>query len=129
MKLVTFEVTTPIGPVQRIGAINRDKIIDLNMGHTRYLADKDSNGRPYELAAAVLPPDMIAFFRSGKEGREAARTTIDYIVKQQSKAPIMGPHGEKIVYDMAEVKLKAPVPGQTPSVIIWPSKAMPVGPG
>ena len=110
MKLVTFEVSTPIGTMQRIGAINRDKIIDLNMGYTRYLANKHGNGRPYELAAAVLPPDMIAFFRSGKEGREAARTTIDYISKKQSKAPIMGPHGEKIVYDMAEVKLKAPVP-------------------
>jgi 2-keto-4-pentenoate hydratase/2-oxohepta-3-ene-1,7-dioic acid hydratase in catechol pathway len=110
MKLVTFEISTAIGPVQRIGAIRHDRIIDLNMGYTRYLADKHSNGRPYELAAAVLPPDMIAFFRGGKAGREAAQTTIDYVAKKQSKAPIMGPEGEKIVYDNTEVKLKAPVP-------------------
>lgn len=110
MKLVTFELSAPVGPVRRIGAISRDKIIDLNMGYTRYLADKPSNRRPYELAVAVLPPDMIVFFRSGQKGVEAARTTMDYIVKQLSKAPVMGPRGEKIIYDMGEVKLKAPVP-------------------
>jgi 2-keto-4-pentenoate hydratase/2-oxohepta-3-ene-1,7-dioic acid hydratase in catechol pathway len=110
MKLVTFEVVTPVGQVQRIGAISQDKIIDLNMGYTHYLADKKSSRRAYELASTVLPPDMIAFFRSGQEGRQAAETTIDYVPKRRSKTPIMGPRGEKIVYEMAEVKLKAPVP-------------------
>ena len=103
MKLVTFEISTAVGPMQRIGAIHQDKIIDLNMGYTRYLAEKRNNGRPYELAMAVLPPDMIAFFRSGQEGKKAAETTIDYITEKGSKTPVMGPRGEKIVYDMAEV--------------------------
>ena len=109
MKLVTFEISTSLGPVQRIGAIIQNNIIDLNTGYTRYLANKHGNGRPYELAAAVLPPDMIAFLRSGQAGRDAAETTVDYISKQ-AKAPITGPRGEKIVYDIAEVKIKAPVP-------------------
>jgi 2-keto-4-pentenoate hydratase/2-oxohepta-3-ene-1,7-dioic acid hydratase in catechol pathway len=110
MKLVTFEFQTAIGPVQRIGAISHDKIIDLNMGYTCYLADKQDGSRHYELAAAVLPPDMIAFFSSGQAGREAAETTTDYIANKKSKTPITGPRGEKIVYNMAEVRLKAPVP-------------------
>jgi 2-keto-4-pentenoate hydratase/2-oxohepta-3-ene-1,7-dioic acid hydratase in catechol pathway len=110
MKLVTFEVVTSVGPVQRIGAIRQEKIIGLNMGYTCYLADKRGSRRAYEMASAVLPPDMIAFFRSGQEGREAAETTIDYVAKQRSKTSIMGPKGERIVYEMAEVKLKAPVP-------------------
>jgi 2-keto-4-pentenoate hydratase/2-oxohepta-3-ene-1,7-dioic acid hydratase in catechol pathway len=110
MKLVTFEVSTPIGPLQRIGAIQQNNIIDLNMGYTTYLADKRGSHRAYDLASAVLPPYMIAFFRSGQEGIEAAETTIDYVVKQRSKTPIMGPSGEKIVYDTSEIKLKAPVP-------------------
>jgi len=110
MKLVTFKFSTPIGPMQRIGAINHDNIIDLNMGYVCYLIDKHGTSRAYELASAVLPPDMIAFFCSGQEGKEAAETTIDYVAKQQSKTHIRGPKGEKIVYTMAEVKLKAPVP-------------------
>lgn len=110
MKLVTFEISTALGSVLRIGVITQDKIIDLNMGYTSYLADNNRSHRPYELSAAILPPDMIAFFRSSKEGREAAETTTDYITKKRSKTSILGPRGEKIIYDMAEVKLKAPVP-------------------
>jgi 2-keto-4-pentenoate hydratase/2-oxohepta-3-ene-1,7-dioic acid hydratase in catechol pathway len=110
MKLVTFEISTALGPVLRIGAISQEKIIDLNMGYTRYLAAKQDGGRHYEQVATVLPPDMIAFFSSGKEGREAAEITTDYIANKKLKAPVTGPRGEKIVYDMAEVKLKAPVP-------------------
>jgi 2-keto-4-pentenoate hydratase/2-oxohepta-3-ene-1,7-dioic acid hydratase in catechol pathway len=110
MKLVTFEISTINGPIYRIGAISQDKIIDLNLGYARYLSDKKSNSRYYEMAAAAVPPDMVAFFRSGREGAEAAQTTIDYMAKKQSKESITGPSGEQIVYDMSEVILKAPVP-------------------
>lgn len=110
MKLVTFEVSTAIGPVQRTGALSQDRVIDLNMGYTRYLKEARGSGRAYELAAALLPPDMIDLFRAGKEGREAAEVTIEYVAKELAKGPISGPRGERIVYDMGEVKLKAPVP-------------------
>ncbi len=110
MKLVTFDIVTPMGLVQRIGAISQEKIIDLNMGYTRYLADKQDSHRAYEIAAEVLPPNMISFFRSGEEGRKAAEITIDHVAKQQPKTLITGPNGEKIIYDMTEAKFKAPVP-------------------
>jgi 2-keto-4-pentenoate hydratase/2-oxohepta-3-ene-1,7-dioic acid hydratase in catechol pathway len=110
MKLVTFEVSTPVGPVQNIGAISHEKIIDLNLGYTCYLADKRGSYIAYELASVIVPPDMIAFLRSGQEGMEAARTAIDYVTKRQVKSPILGPMGERVIYEMKEVKLKAPVP-------------------
>jgi 2-keto-4-pentenoate hydratase/2-oxohepta-3-ene-1,7-dioic acid hydratase in catechol pathway len=110
MKLVTFEISTPTGMIQRIGTIHQNNIIDLNIGYTNYLADKRGSNRACELASELLPPDMIAFLRTGRDGIEAAETTIDYIVKQRSKTPIVGPGGEKIVYDVSEIKLKAPVP-------------------
>ena len=110
MKLVTFGVSKPGGQIQRIGAIRQDKVIDLNMGYTRYLTDKYGNIQAYELAAAIIPPDMIAFFRRGNEGKAEAEMTIDYVAKYQTKGSSFGPQGEKIVYDTNEVKLKAPVP-------------------
>jgi 2-keto-4-pentenoate hydratase/2-oxohepta-3-ene-1,7-dioic acid hydratase in catechol pathway len=110
MKLVTFVVRTPVGQIQRIGATHQNWIIDLNMGYTRYLADKHGNGEAYELAAAMLPPDMILFFRRGKQGIDKAGLTIDYVAKYQGKGSLVGPRDEKIVYEMSEVKLKAPVP-------------------
>jgi hypothetical protein len=110
MKLVTFAVSTPVGQIQRIGAIHQNRVIDLNMGYTRYLADNHGNGQAYELAAAMLPSDMIAFFRMGKEGKDKAELTIDYVAQYHSKGSLLGPRGEKIVYEINEVKLKAPVP-------------------
>ncbi len=110
MKLVTFEVPTPVGQIQRIGAISRDQIIDLNIGYARYLADKHGNSEAHELAAAMLPTDMIAFFRRGKDGRDKAELTIDYVTKCGGRTNLLGPGGEQVIYEMNEVKLKAPVP-------------------
>jgi len=110
MKLVTFEVVTAVGQIKRIGALHQNKIVDLNTGYTRYLADNHDGGQAYELAAAMLPPDMIGFFRRGKEGKDRAELTIDYVAKYLSKGNLPGPRGEKIIYDANEVKLKAPVP-------------------
>jgi 2-keto-4-pentenoate hydratase/2-oxohepta-3-ene-1,7-dioic acid hydratase in catechol pathway len=110
MKLVTFVVSTPVGQTQRIGATRQNRTIDLNMGYTRYLADKHGDGEAYELAAAMLPPDMILFFRRGKQGIDEAELTIDYVAKHQGKGSLVGPRDEKIVYEMNEVELKAPVP-------------------
>jgi len=88
MKLVTFGVSTPVGQIQRIGAIHQNKIIELNMGYTRYLADKHGTSQSYELAAAMLPPDMVAFFRRGKEGKDEAELTIDYVTKYQGRGSL-----------------------------------------
>jgi 2-keto-4-pentenoate hydratase/2-oxohepta-3-ene-1,7-dioic acid hydratase in catechol pathway len=110
MKLVTFAVSTPVGQIQRIGAIHQNKIIDLNTGYTRYLSDKHGNIQAYELAAAMLPPDMIAFLRMGEEGKDKAKLSLDYVRRLLVKGGLVGPRGEKIVYEMNEVKLKAPVP-------------------
>lgn len=110
MKLVTFGVPTSVGQIQRIGAMHQNRIIDLNMGYTHYLSNKHGNTESYELAAAMLPPDMIAFLRRGKEGKDKAALAIDYVAKRQVKGGLLGPRGEKIVYEMNEVRLKAPVP-------------------
>lgn len=110
MKLVTFEISTPVGPTLSIGAIVQDKIIDLNLGYTCYLAERKGSYIAYELASVIVPPDMIAFLRCGQEAMEAARVAIDYVVKKQAKGATVGPMGEKVVYEIKEVKLKAPVP-------------------
>jgi 2-keto-4-pentenoate hydratase/2-oxohepta-3-ene-1,7-dioic acid hydratase in catechol pathway len=110
MKLVTFGVYTPVGEIRRIGALHENRIIDLNMGYARYLAEKHGNMEAYELASAMLPPDMIAFFRRGNEGKEKARLTLDYLTTYHGAGSLSGPRGEKIIYEMNKVKLKAPVP-------------------
>ena len=107
MKLVTFEVSTPLGPMQRIGALTQKGLIDLNMGYTCYRYEKQGSRFAYELSSALLPPNMIDFFRTGKEGKEAAEATIKYITPLEE---VSGPNGENVIYSLDKVKMKAPVP-------------------
>jgi hypothetical protein len=66
-------------------------IIDLNMGYVCYLKEVKGGSRAYEVAAAVLPADMIAYFRSGSEGKEAAKITIEYMNHALRKGAVAGP--------------------------------------
>lgn len=110
MKLVTFEVCTLLGPFLRIGALSHDKIIDLNMGYICYLTEERNHPPASELAGVILPPDMLAFLRVGDAGKDAAQIAIQYVTKKMSEAPPLGPRGERVLYEMSEVRLKAPVP-------------------
>ena len=110
MKLVTFEVSTLLGPFLRIGALSHDKIIDLNMGYIFYLKEERNHPLAYELAGVILPPDMLAFLRVGDDAKEAAQTTMQYITEKMNKAHVLGPRGERVLYEMSEVRVKAPVP-------------------
>ena len=106
VKLVTFEVATAVGLVHRIGVIEGQRIVDLNMGYARYLSDKQGTRRAYEVASTVLPADMTAFFCGGIEAREAAEVTVEYVARQPG---VTGPRGERVVYAIGEVRIKAPV--------------------
>jgi len=106
MKLVTFDYPTVADPVQRIGALVGNKIIDLNRGYARYLAEKENSAEAYELADAIVPPDMIKFLQRGIQGMDAAQIAIEYVIRQMSKRRIAG-----IVYDKHDLfRLNAPVP-------------------
>lgn len=111
MKLVTFEVSTVLGQVQRIGALKDERtIIDLNLAYGCYLATKYGIKRAREIASIILPPDMISFFESGREGKEAAELAIDFVSHQLAKGTAYGLNGERLVFAIEDVKLKAPVP-------------------
>ncbi len=110
MKLVTFEVSTLLGPFLRIGALSHDKMIDLNIGYILYLKEERNHPQAYELGAVILPPDMLAFLRVGEDAKEAAQNTIQYVTKKIGETLPLGPRGERIIYELDEVRLKAPVP-------------------
>lgn len=110
MKLVTFKVDTTIGSVERIGALFKDNIVDLNFAYTDYLNKKRGSRIAYELASVILPSNMMDFIRIGEEAKDAADTTLEYVSLLVDKGPVFGPNGEKILYGTDEVKLKSPVP-------------------
>ncbi|TAK36491.1 MAG: fumarylacetoacetate hydrolase family protein [Chloroflexota bacterium] len=113
MKLATFEKTTPIGAVRRIGVVHGDQIIDLNFAYALYLTEQN-DPRPYEMAGLIVPPDMIRFFEGGTASKAAATTVVAWVVERLAdKVTITGARGETIVHALDEVKLLAPVPEPT----------------
>ncbi|MDY7077644.1 MAG: fumarylacetoacetate hydrolase family protein [Chloroflexota bacterium] len=111
MKLVTFEIKTPLGAFDRIGAMVEEQIVDLTLGYATYLADVDKQLKALDMAAALLPPDMLSFLDGGDGAMAAAKTTVAYLTELVSQGKeITAPNGGQVVHGMDEVKLKAPLP-------------------
>jgi 2-keto-4-pentenoate hydratase/2-oxohepta-3-ene-1,7-dioic acid hydratase in catechol pathway len=110
MKLYTYQITTKIGPFERIGAELNGKIVDLNLACAAYLSNaRESN--PYDSAAFYIPPHMIKFFEGGDKSKKMALECIEFVRNElQKKGEIEGPQNEQILYSFDEVKLMAPVP-------------------
>jgi 2-keto-4-pentenoate hydratase/2-oxohepta-3-ene-1,7-dioic acid hydratase in catechol pathway len=107
VKLVTFEIACPTGPVRRIGALDQAVITDLNAVCAAHLQAGGQTGSPYELAAALVPSDMIAFLKAGAMARAAADAALTWLAACGATA---GPRGENLRYALADVRLLAPVP-------------------
>lgn len=111
MKLVTFEVTGPVGRVERLGALldgdERGRIADLTAAFTAHLAAETREPTPREYAQLRVPPDMIGWLRAAHEGHGAADHALAYA---RAYPDSTGIDGEKLVYNRAEVRLLAPLP-------------------
>ncbi len=106
MKLVSFQVGTPVGTFTRVGAIHGQQIVDVNMAYVRWLADQQET-QPQRLANAQVPPTMLEFLEGGASTLAAARRAKDYVTTRSLS--VKGPSGETIVYSSADVQLLAPL--------------------
>jgi 2-keto-4-pentenoate hydratase/2-oxohepta-3-ene-1,7-dioic acid hydratase in catechol pathway len=113
MKLVSFEIATPMGTVVRTGALHRNLVVDLNMAWTRLLADQDE-AQPYRLGRAMVPESMLDLLEGGPTAMTRAREALAYAV--QGGETIRGPSGETILYSLdnpvsgCPLRLIAPLP-------------------
>ncbi len=107
MKLVTFQFTTATGPVERIGVIVEDRIVDLNLACRLQLASSGETGRATEIADALVPPDMIFFLTGGAMSHRAADEALDFVART---GLTQGPDGETVSHPLESTVLLAPVP-------------------
>jgi 2-keto-4-pentenoate hydratase/2-oxohepta-3-ene-1,7-dioic acid hydratase in catechol pathway len=107
MKLVTFQINTPLGPIFRGGAVHGPHVVDLNMAYVRWLSDQ-GEAQPHRLADAQVPATMLAFLEGGPSTMAAARHALEYVAT--TGASTQGPRGETIVHPLTAVKLGAPLP-------------------
>ena len=107
MKLISFQVKTPVGVFTRTGALHHARVVDLNMAYAACLA-AEKEAQPRRLADAQVPASMLEFLEGGFSTMEAARRALKYVGDGDS--PVMGPEGETILYELAHVHVAAPLP-------------------
>ncbi len=108
MKLVSFEVSTVIGPAVRIGAVNdAGAFIDLRAAYASFLASSGAAPAAADrIAGAVFPSDMVAFIEGGEVVLDAARQAISWA--SNTPEPVTG--SARIVHDPVTVTLLSPLP-------------------
>ena len=96
MRLVTFSLASPIGDLDRVGAILDDNVIDLQSAHERRLVGEGAH-RPFaKLAAKALFGEMVNLVALGPWGLEQARQALDAATDSDA-APVQ------------DVRLRAPL--------------------
>lgn len=112
MKLATFSVPGPVGPITRLGLLadsieGPDALIDLNAAYAQLIADRMSPERVGPMAAAVVPPDMVAFLGNG----QVRAHVLDEIRSAQSDLAKLDRNimGQRLTYRVDEIQLLAPL--------------------
>jgi 2-keto-4-pentenoate hydratase/2-oxohepta-3-ene-1,7-dioic acid hydratase in catechol pathway len=106
MRLVTFELTTPLGPARRTGAMDgADHVVDLSLARAALHAAK---GRPRHrtLAEAEVPSNMLDLLDGGEYAMQCAREALEHVAQSGDNAP----DGAVIRHALADVRLLAPLP-------------------
>jgi 2-keto-4-pentenoate hydratase/2-oxohepta-3-ene-1,7-dioic acid hydratase in catechol pathway len=103
MKLATFEIPTPAGPLRRIGVAVEGRLVDLVAAYAAHLERTDPGCDAQQVAALFFPSDMVAFLGSGVLGRRAAHEAID------AAATTDQAFGARTSYAPHEVRLLAPL--------------------
>jgi 2-keto-4-pentenoate hydratase/2-oxohepta-3-ene-1,7-dioic acid hydratase in catechol pathway len=104
MKLATFEIPTPAGPLRRIGAAVDGRLVDFAAGYAAHLEQADPGCDAQRLAGLMFPPDMVALIGAGDVGRRAADQSITASARTEEA------FGARTSYAPEEVRLLAPVP-------------------
>lgn len=112
MKLATFSVPGPVGPITRLGLLadsiaGPDTLIDLNAAYAQLIADRMSPERVGPMADAVVPPDMVAFLGNG----QVRAHVLDEIRSAQSDLAKLDRNimGQRLTYRVDEIQLLAPL--------------------
>jgi 2-keto-4-pentenoate hydratase/2-oxohepta-3-ene-1,7-dioic acid hydratase in catechol pathway len=109
MKLVSFDVQTPVGPLRRIGALaSDDRIVDLQSAYDEKLRDSGlTDAAASRVSTALLPGDMTAFIEGGPVSLDAAREALNWGITRAEGSP---DNRQVLIYSASETKLLAPVP-------------------
>jgi len=102
MRIVVF------GPEKRVGSWEGDEVVDLHRACAKLLREKGGELRPYEMAAALVPPDLRGFIDGGSRSLDHARQALEYLAARSGDRS--GVAGEPLAFKKDSVKIHPPIP-------------------
>src|SRR5215216_8118976 len=80
MRLVSFQISTPMGPQTRTGALDaQGRVVDLAAAYRlKLLSDGLVERTAARISAALLPGDMVELIEGGERALEAAHTALEW---------------------------------------------------
>src|SRR5262245_60770946 len=91
MKLATFSIATPVGRINRVGALLGetvdDGLVDLTSALAAQLAAETDETLPQQHAELRCPPDMIGWLAGGPRSRKAAEAALAHVRRRLGADP------------------------------------------
>jgi len=118
MKLLTFTLQTPIGKVQRIGALWQLEswpepwVLDLNAAYAWLLAEREQRPQPRRWADFLFPSEMRSFLELGSIAMKTAEEVLAALdtLNPSRPAELLGLDDQRLLFALSEVQLRTPVP-------------------
>lgn len=111
--IVAFDVSTPFGAAQRVGAMLADgTIIDLRNAYRGYLEHFEKDPAAAEIASARVPDSTVGLVKGGAPSRAAVTKALDF-ARASGAAATVGGEPVRIAFTRAEVRLRPAIePGK-----------------
>ncbi|GAA5149620.1 fumarylacetoacetate hydrolase family protein [Pseudonocardia eucalypti] len=107
MKLATFSYPGPQGRESRVGVPDEQGLIDITNAAAELLRIRKGGTRARDVAAAVVPPDMIEFIATGSMALDLAAEAVEAV-----RTGRIGPWSSddaRVVWPADQVRLEAPL--------------------
>ncbi len=98
MKIVNFEVNSPIGPIRRLGILEGDRIIDANLCWQTYFKNEGFHSFK-EKAFHKMPDSLYALLKSDEAPIESLQKTLELSKKIEGE----------FIFKSRDIQLRAPI--------------------
>jgi 2-keto-4-pentenoate hydratase/2-oxohepta-3-ene-1,7-dioic acid hydratase in catechol pathway len=118
MKLYLGLLESSLPNETRIFGEVEGKLLDLKLAYAAYLAQaQDDHASAYELGALNFPQTIAAFLGAGEPALKALDEVVSF-ARRRGAGELRGPAGEKVAYDIKQVRLLPPFQNPEKSFVI-----------
>jgi len=107
VKLCTFEISTQLGSMRRVGIVTGQGILDATAARIALLEKDLSASAAARVGAAQVPPDMLELIGSGERALDWLREALDWA---RSSGQESTGNGASLWHAPQSVRLLAPIP-------------------